>query len=202
MQPGPPEDPYSTLEGVAHLDGMLGDLRKCMRSLDARLEEGGPPSDLQRAALQLIPASSSIAHSIRSMIREGHLVSALILLRPLLERIATLCYLRDHPEAVVLWQQGWPHGSRPSLRERAASMTPGAPAAVAEGMVAALSQYNSLVHGDPVGAQQNLMLTRDGVVHVVERDYATPGRAAGVAVEAISAVAYLIAWTKMIFDLR
>ena len=75
--------------------------------------------------MQVVPAASSIAQSIRVMIREGYLVSALILFRPLWERIATLCYLGRHEEAIALWREGWPHRTRPSLKDRESAMMPG-----------------------------------------------------------------------------
>ena len=58
--------------------------------------------------MQVVPAASSIPQSIRVGGGGGNLVSALILFRPLWERIATLCYLERHEEAIALWREGWP----------------------------------------------------------------------------------------------
>jgi len=126
--PGPPEDPYSSLEAVQHLDKMLEGLDRALRGI--RPADRSQLSDIQAVALELIPAASSIAASIRVMIREGYLVSAMILFRPLMERIATLCYLEKNEEALALWRQGWAHGTRPSLKTRLGAGLPGRRAAL------------------------------------------------------------------------
>jgi hypothetical protein len=54
-----------------------------MESVSKRLGSVDTRSALQEVAMQLVPAASSIAQSVRVMIREGYLVSALILFRPL-----------------------------------------------------------------------------------------------------------------------
>jgi hypothetical protein len=200
MRPGPPNDPYSSLDPVQHLDNMLFDLGELFKELGDTLRDQQHVSELQRAALELVPAAGAIANSIRVLIREGYLVSALVLVRPLFERIATLCYLEDHQEALALWRQGWPHHSRPSLKQRVAAMTPGAPPQLLDRLAAAVSGYNGLVHGDPAAAQQSLMMTPDGLRYSMGRDYQTPGRAASIATETGVAVALLIARTGEIFE--
>jgi hypothetical protein len=62
-----------------------------------------PLSPLQEAAAELVPSASSIALSIRELVRQGYLLSAAMLRRPLFERVATLSYLIEHPDAVKLW---------------------------------------------------------------------------------------------------
>jgi hypothetical protein len=200
MRPGPPNDPYSSLEPVQHLDGLLSDLGELSKRLGNALRDRQNVSELQRAALELVPAASALANSIRVLIREGYLVPALVLVRPLLERIATLCYLEDHQEALTLWRQGWPHQSRPSLKQRVSAMMPGAPQQLLDRLAAAVSGYNGLVHGDPAAAQQSLMMTREGTGYTLGRDYQTPGRAASIAAETGVAVAFLIARTTAVFD--
>ena|SRR5947207_1563264 len=59
-------------------------------------------SPLQTAATQLIPQGVSIALSIRELIRQGYLIGALTLVRPLAERAFTILYLRVHPDAIQL----------------------------------------------------------------------------------------------------
>ena len=72
----------------------------------------------QQAAGELAPGACSLVLSIRESVRQGYLLAALVLTRPLLERVATLSYLVEHPTQVELWSQGWPGKSRPSLRAR------------------------------------------------------------------------------------
>lgn len=198
---GPPEDPYLSLEAVQHLDRLLVNLRETMEGTGKRLGSVDTRSALQEVAMQVVPAASSIAQSIRVMIREGYLVSALILLRPLWERIATLCYLERHEEAITLWREGWPHRTRPSLKDRESAMMPGANHLLITQLTTAVSAYNSVVHGDPTAAQQSLAQTGDGIAYITDRDYRSPARAHSIAVETGVAVAFLIARTQVIFQL-
>jgi len=66
-------------------------------------------------AAQVIPQSISIFLALRELIRQGYLFGAQVLIRPLMERCVILLYLRDHPEAVSIWQRGWKHNEAPSL---------------------------------------------------------------------------------------
>jgi len=139
-------------------------------------------SPLQRAASELIPSACSIALSIREMVRQGYLLSALILTRPLLERVSTVVYLMQHPEAVKLWNDGWPHNSRPSMRKRLDAMLGpagrGSDRPTAEQLQAVMDRYNSLVHGDPEAALHGAILLRDGQPgYTVGKDLKSPGRA-------------------------
>jgi Family of unknown function (DUF5677) len=70
---------------------------------------------LQMAACELIPQTISIALSIRELLRQGYVFSAVILLRPMLERLALLVYLRDHPDTVDSWHAGWERKNQPSF---------------------------------------------------------------------------------------
>jgi hypothetical protein len=199
--PGPPEDPYSSLEPVQHLDKMLEGLDRALRGI--RSADRSQLSDIQAVALELIPGACSIAASIRLMIREGYLVSAMILFRPLMERIATLCYLEKNEEALALWRQGWAYGTRPSLKARLGAVIPGSPQVLVDQLAQGVAAYNSLVHGDPIAGQQSLTYSYDGpeigIAYALGRDYGAPGRAATVAVETGVAVAILTARTGHIF---
>jgi hypothetical protein len=77
---------------------------------------------LQSAATELLPHGFSIALSIRELVRQGYLISAEILLRPLIERAAVISYLCETPSALPLWEAGWPHKSRPPLYKMLAAM--------------------------------------------------------------------------------
>jgi len=71
---------------------------------------------VQRAASEIVPGACSLAFSVRELVRQGYLLAARILLRPLIERVSTFTYLIDHDDAVTDWQSGWPHASQPSPR--------------------------------------------------------------------------------------
>jgi hypothetical protein len=198
--PGPPQDTYSSLEPVQHLDKML-DLDQALRGIPS----GDPAqlTDMQAVALEPIPAASSVAASIRVMIREGYLVSAMILFRPLVERVATRCYLELSEVSRGLWQQGWPHRARPSLKTRLGAMVPGASPDLVNRLWQAVAAYHALVHGDPVAAKQSLTYIYDGpeirIGYALGRDYRAPGRAASIAAETGLVVAFLTARTGVIF---
>ncbi|MBG0820491.1 hypothetical protein HS048_07055 [Planomonospora sp. ID91781] len=200
VQPGPIGDPYSTLSGVRFLDEKLAILHARILQLGESVRNDGDLTRLQKSSLQLIPASSSIAKSIRQLIKEGYLLSAMALFRPLIERVATLSYLSKNSEAVDLWEAGWPHGQRPSLQKRLITLMPGASEEILADFTTAVTKYNSLVHGDPLAAQQSLMQTSEhDVAYAPDRDYATPGRASGIALETAIAVVFLLVIIDTLF---
>lgn len=144
---------------------------------------------LQRAATQLVPGGCSIALSIRELIRQAYLYSAMILLRPLAERIGALSYLAEHPEAVELWEEGWPYSRRPSfsvlLDAMRATPTVQSEAAAFDALRALASNYNSLIHGDPASSEATLIvLTDGGAGYTVGKDIGSPVRADLVSVQA------------------
>lgn len=72
-------------------------------------------SPLQRCATEIIPQGVSISLSIRELIRQAYLFSALILMRPLVERTGLMQYLVTYPHAVDAWHAGWPRQAQPSF---------------------------------------------------------------------------------------
>ncbi|MEV0169026.1 DUF5677 domain-containing protein [Nonomuraea fuscirosea] len=193
-------DPYHVLPSVIFLDEKIQLLDSRIKKLAEGLTENHGRTALQDASLQLIPATSSLAKSIRELIREGYLLSALVLFRPLMERVATLSYLVRNEEAIALWEAGWPHGRRPSLRERLTTLMPGATDEIFSSFTAAVTKYNSLIHGDPDAAQQSMIeLSGHGGSYTLDRDYVTPGRAGGIALETAISVVFLIVLIDDIF---
>lgn len=118
-------------------------------------------SPLEQAAAQLIPQAVSIALSIRELIRQGYLFSAALLLRPLIERVGLVEYLRVHPEAVQSWHNGWSRRDQPTLQIllEVASQTE-------VGSVDDLRFFSNvlhkLIHPDPAGALWNMIAREDG----------------------------------------
>jgi hypothetical protein len=123
-------------------------------------------SGLQRAATELIPHGFSIALSIRELVRQGYLVSAEILLRPLIERAAVLSYLCEHPEKLTLWEAGWPHKSRPNLATMLRTMKRDGPASAGnpDPISQLVKHFNALVHADPAGARHMAAKLADRVI--------------------------------------
>jgi len=104
----PADEPYLGRTSVRALDELI------VRILDAQgtiaaWTRANDLTPLQRAASELIPSASSVALSVRELVRQGYLLSALILTRPLMERTATISYLVEQPHAIALWAEGWPH---------------------------------------------------------------------------------------------
>lgn len=124
---------------------------------------------LQRSACQILPNGFSIALSIRELLRAGYLFSADILLRPLIERVAVISYLVDAgDQALDLWEQGWPHKSRPHLATLLKSIKEYD--AFPDGQdlhfatQAMINHFNSIVHADPLGLDTNIGVTPTGTV--------------------------------------
>jgi hypothetical protein len=113
-----------------------------------------PMSPLQRAAAQIVPQGLNIALSIRELIRQGYLFSALVLVRSLVERAAIISYLYQRPDALPLWERGWNHGERPSLAKMLAETHPSKDI---EGARKVCETLNHVVHGDPYAAEFNLV---------------------------------------------
>jgi len=110
---------------------------------------------VEQAAAQLVPQAVSIALSIRELIRQGYLFSAGLLLRPLIERVGTVEYLRVHPEAVDAWHAGWPRKEQPSFQELLLA-TVQAESASPEGLRVFANMLHKLIHPDPSGGLWNI----------------------------------------------
>ncbi len=117
-------------------------------------------SPIERAATQLIPQAVSIALSIRELIRQGYLFSAALLLRPLIERVGLMEFLRVNPEAVRSWHAGWPRRDQPNLETLLETIS-----IVESGSSDDLRFFanllHKLIHPDPTGALWN-MITLEG----------------------------------------
>ncbi len=111
-------------------------------------------SDLQKAACQIIPQGINLALTIRELIRQGYLFGALVLMRSLIERTATISYLNSDPDKVELWKIGWKYSERPRLPELLKTMGDNFDTSETRQIC---DFFNSLTHGDPVAANWNLV---------------------------------------------
>lgn len=118
-------------------------------------------SPLEQAAAQIIPQAVSIALSIRELIRQGYLFSAALLLRPLIERVGLVEYLRVHPEAVQSWHKGWPRRDQPSFQMLLESSSR-VEARSADDLRFFSNVLHKLIHPDPAGALWNMITREDG----------------------------------------
>lgn len=116
---------------------------------------------LQRASCQIIPQGINIALAMRELMRQGYLLPALVLMRPLIERAAIISYLDMHPDACEIWENGWTHKERPSLATMLHEMSGASGVDDAQRIVSA---HNHIVHGDPIASYYNLINLQDGSV--------------------------------------
>ena len=129
-------------------------------------------TELRRAAVQIVPQGLNIALGIRELVRQGHLFSALVLVRALVERAAIIGYLGQRPDALPLWERGWKHRERTSL---AAMLTETHPTKDQEVALKVCETLNHLVHGDPYAAEVNLVsLGEDAWGYGVGRNLTDP----------------------------
>lgn len=159
----------------------------------------------QAAACQIVPGACSIALGIRELIRQACLFPALMLLRPLIERAATISYLVETPEALELWEQGWPYSRRPKLPDLLVSMKigqlpvdSGDPSLAEARMIA--SYYNARVQGNPLSAQENIVVREASeATYSVSKDLDSPEKADNLATHGAMYLIVLMARAAQIF---
>jgi hypothetical protein len=156
----PHNEPYLGHPTLLEFDQAIPSAMK----INARIAQGTfnrQLSPVEQAAAQLIPQAVSIALSIREMIRQGYLFSAGLLLRPLIERVGTVEYLRVHPEAVEAWHAGWPRKAQPCLQELLEA-TSQAEAADGDELKTFANMLHKLIHPDPTGGLWNMIIHENG----------------------------------------
>ena len=153
----PSNEPYLGRQSVFAFDQVISMCLKANAEVAAHTHEI-QLSDLQEAASQIIPQGIHLALTIRELVRQGYLFGALVLVRPLMERAATMSYLDENPDDVALWKKGWSYSDRPSLNKRLQAMSGKADTSSAKQLC---DTFNSIVHGDPVGAQWSIVRLSD-----------------------------------------
>ena len=155
----PGNEPYLGSRALMRFDLTIVAAMKANQAV-ARASHKGALTPLQLAACEIIPQAISISLSIRELIRQGYLLSGMILIRPLIERTAIISYLVKNPAAVDLWKLGWPHGKRPSLAKMLDSMGWDG---VGDSMGRQICDtFNHLVHGDPLASEWNMIRLDSG----------------------------------------
>jgi hypothetical protein len=113
---------------------------------------------LQDIVAEIVPQIISLSLSVRELIRQAYLYSAVVLLRSIVERLALVVYLCDTPSAVASWKSGWDRKAQPTFETLTEHL-------LASTTVAQRKQFAALlhkvVHPDPAGAIWN-MTSRDG----------------------------------------
>ncbi|BBN81338.1 hypothetical protein PA25_13230 [Pseudoalteromonas sp. A25] len=162
----PDNEPYLGLRSLMILDTTIVASLK-LNSDVATYTHRNNLTRLQKAATQIIPQGFNLVLSIRELIRQGHLFSAAVLVRPLIERTGIISYLVENPSALNEWEDGWRHGKRPSLKKMLKNMHG---EGEDEGLQDTIDTFNHLVHGDPMSAEFNLVnLDNDALGYGVGR---------------------------------
>lgn len=105
----------------------------------------------QRALVGIIPIGISIACSVRGLIRQGYIPSAKILMRPLIERVATADYICNDEVAAELWNAGWPQNKRPKLAELLSRLENGHEHEWKKFQQFMVDDLNASIHPNPAG---------------------------------------------------
>jgi hypothetical protein len=194
----PDNEPYLGRETVFHFDQVIVSALNANRQIAAFTHEFAETlTPLQRAACQIVPQGINIALSIRELIRQGYIFAALVLIRPLLERAAIISYLHAKPESVVLWEQGWKYGKRPTLEKMMRIMSNEADPTMTK---AVCDVHNHIVHGDPISSYYNLIhLGDDRLGYAVGKALNHPELCDQVAIEAQCYLIVLIGRAADIF---
>jgi hypothetical protein len=157
----PSNEPYLGRITLFKFDLEIVEALKVNRELaDASFKAGR--SQLQDAAAEIIPQIVSIVLSMRELLRQGYLFSAVVLMRPTLERLALVIYLRDFPDKVTAWHNGWPRKDQPSFDSLISHLIPAINSKLnASQKKQLLSRLHKVVHPDPYAAFWN-RTERDG----------------------------------------
>lgn len=163
----PIQDPYLGRDSLHGFDLMIVAAMD-LNTKVASSTHGKELTRLQRAACQIIPNGFSIALSVRELLRAGYLFSAEILLRPLVERVGVLSYLlATGDDALDLWERGWPHKTRPSLKIMLDTVREyddfPSDANIRQYAKTMIDQFNTVVHADPQGLDSNIGVTASGI---------------------------------------
>lgn len=194
----PENEPYLGLPSLLAFDRAISAAMEANHSF-ARSSRHSELTELRMAATQIVPHAFSIALSIRELLRQGYLLSAEILIRPLLERVATLAYLERHPFALPLWHQGWPYNKRPSLKRILSAVAKGFPQAdsAADDIV---RRHNRLIHADPEGSIAHASFADGQASFSASKSLSQPERCDRIAAEASAWLVILLATASGIFS--
>lgn len=154
----PSNEPYLGRESVYHFDQIIMSGLETNRMV-AEYTHKIDLSELQKAACQIIPQGVNLSLTIRELVRQAYLFGALVLVRPLIERVALISYLYNFPDKIEIWKAGWKFRERPSLSTMLETMSDKIDIKTAKELC---EFFGHIVHGDPFGSQYNLINLDDG----------------------------------------
>ncbi|MGD0569438.1 MAG: DUF5677 domain-containing protein [Candidatus Sulfotelmatobacter sp.] len=187
----PGNEPYLGRELLRAFDELIVCCLEHNQTIARRTRAVASKTVLQEAACILIPQGVSLALSIRELVRQGYLLGAKVLMRPLVERSVTMLYLQQNPSDLGIWERGWSFNERPGLTKMLRTLaSQGGHPDVARQMTAEL---NSLTHGDPASSYHNLAFTDQGAAgHAVSKNLGRPDVCDAICAEAIPWLSVLL----------
>ena len=154
----PNNEPYLGRESAFHYDQTIISCMEANADVAKYTQNNlNNLTDIQKAASQVIPQGINIALSIRELVRQGYLFSALVLIRPLIDRAAIISYLHAYPEEITTWENGWKFKERPPLSKMLDTMSGMEDLKEAKKIC---ELFGHIVHGDPIGAEWNMVSTQ------------------------------------------
>jgi hypothetical protein len=93
----PGNEPYLGQELLKAFDQLIVCCLEHNQEIAHRTRSVANKTVLQEAACILIPQGVGLALSIRELVRQGYLLGAKVLMRPLVERAVTIMYLQQNP---------------------------------------------------------------------------------------------------------
>jgi hypothetical protein len=193
----PSNEPYLGRELLRAFDELIVCSLEHNQAIARRTRTVANKTMLQEAACILIPQGLSLALSIRELVRQGYLLGAKVLMRPLVERSVTILYLYENPSDLSIWARGWPFDERPRLPRmlRALASQGGSPDVVRQ----MTAELNSLTHGDPASSYHNLVFTDQGAGHAVSKNLCRPDVCDAICAEAIPWLSVLLGMMHAVF---
>ena len=129
----------------------LDEALQTARTLSIIINEPDSCSLMENAAIAIAPSSLSIASSLRMLVAEGYTPSARLLVRPLLERTATLDYVVNDEAGLTTWSNGWKRNERPSLSKLLSRLDNSEDHDPATLQTWIVDDLNSVIHPDLAG---------------------------------------------------
>ncbi len=106
-------DSYVELPEYRSLQELVSTADMFTRGIAAFCVHNKDLNRLEWATMQIASGTFSILFSVNELISSGYLVSAKILIRPIIDRMSTIAWLRSHGEqGLSVWERGWLHNDR------------------------------------------------------------------------------------------
>lgn len=203
----PADEPYLGLQELIAFDNVIVEaMNETHRAKPLTALEG--LTTHQKAATLLIPSGLSLCLSVRELIRQAYLHGALTLLRPILERVITVRYLRLNPNAHAIWENGWKYKERPKLYEMtekifSSNLNDELRQTLTENDLSIhkllTSKGNEMVHGGVEGLLTNVSVTEQGITSSSGRVVNRPDLAKEAALECATWLILLMTESSVAF---